>query len=65
MSSIMAMKILTAALFVCLTGLSAHEADAQGLVGVHGYYRGNGTYVQPHVRPYPDGTTLNNLGSWR
>jgi hypothetical protein len=61
----MAKLILTAALFVCLTGLSAQEADAQGLVDVHGYYRSNGTYVQPHFRTYPDGTTLNNLGSWR
>jgi hypothetical protein len=59
----MAKLILTAALFLCLTGLS--EADAQGLVGVHGYYRGNGTYVQPHFRTSPDGNPYNNLGSWR
>lgn len=61
----MAKLILTAALFVCLTGLSAQEADAQGLVGVHGYFRDNGTYVQPHFRTYPDGNPYNNLGSWR
>lgn len=62
----MAKLILTAALFLCLTGLSAQEADAQGLVGVHGYFKpSTGTYVQPHFRTPPDGNPYNNLGSWR
>jgi len=35
---------------------SISEAD----VFVNGYYRSNGTYVQPYYRSSPDGTTLNN-----
>lgn len=31
-----------------------------GSVYVHGYYRGNGTYVQPHYRSAPDGNFWNN-----
>ena len=31
-------------------------------VNVRGYFRGNGTYVQPHIRSYPDGNPYNNLG---
>ena len=59
----MAIKILTALAFVCLTGLGAGEADAQ--VAVQGYYRGNGTYVQPHFRTFPDGNPYNNFSSFR
>jgi hypothetical protein len=29
-------------------------------VGVRGYYRGNGTYVQPHYRSDPDSSRWNN-----
>ena len=57
----MATRILSALLFVCLTGLtSAPDADAH--VAVDGYWRGNGTYVAPHFRTYPDGVTWNNYG---
>lgn len=28
---------------------------------VDGYYRSNGTYVQPHIRTAPDNSTWNNL----
>jgi len=31
-------------------------------VNVRGYFRGNGTYVQPHIRSYPDGNPYNNFG---
>jgi hypothetical protein len=34
------------------------SADAQ--VSVKGYYRSNGTYVQPHVRSSPNNTTADN-----
>jgi len=27
---------------------------------VHGYFRGNGTYVEPHWRSNPDGNPYNN-----
>ena len=33
-----------------------------GDVHVKGYYRKNGTYVQPHVRSKPDGKKANNYG---
>lgn len=32
-------------------------------VSVKGYYRKNGTYVQPHVRSSPDSTKANNYGA--
>ncbi|MBU0516891.1 MAG: hypothetical protein KJ621_19220 [Proteobacteria bacterium] len=31
---------------------------------VRGYYRRNGTYVQPHFRTYPDGTRWNNCSTY-
>lgn len=34
------------------------SADAQ--VSVEGYYRSNGTYVQPHMRSAPNNTTADN-----
>jgi len=57
----MATRILTAALFVCLTGLSTIDAAQAQYVHVDGYVRSNGTYVAPHIRTYPDGSTWNNL----
>lgn len=38
--------------------VSATVATAQ--VHVDGYFRPNGTYVQPHDRTPPNGTTLDN-----
>lgn len=32
-------------------------------VHVRGYYRSNGTYVQPHYRSSPNGTTLDNYST--
>lgn len=32
-------------------------------VSVRGYYRSNGTYVQPHIRSSPDSVKWNNYGS--
>ena len=43
-------------LFICFTAY----AD----VFVNGYYRSNGTYVQPHFRSSPDASTFNNWNSW-
>ena len=31
-------------------------------VPVNGYYKNNGTYVQPYHRTSPDNTTTNNYG---
>ena len=30
----------------------------------NGYLRGNGTYVDPHLKTRPDNTPYNNLGTW-
>ena len=57
----MAIRLLTALAFVCLTGIAAEPADAQ--VHVNGYFRQNGTYVAPYVRTYPDGNPCNNYSS--
>ena len=43
------------ALFLVLISMSVF-AD----VFVNGYYRNDGTYVQPHYRSNPDGNILNN-----
>jgi hypothetical protein len=32
-------------------------------VHVRGHYRSNGTYVQPHYRSSPNGTTLDNFST--
>ena len=32
-------------------------------VHVRGHYRSNGTYVQPHYRSSPNGTTLDNYST--
>jgi hypothetical protein len=47
----------------CLAVVSAKEVFAQ--VSVNGYYRSNGTYVQPHQRTAPDGIKENNYSYGR
>jgi hypothetical protein len=32
-------------------------------VHIRGHYRSNGTYVQPHYRSSPNGTTLDNYST--
>lgn len=39
---------------------SGSSRSYSGHVHVHGYSRGNGTYVAPHMRSGPDSTKLNN-----
>ena len=61
-------KILLVAMFavVWLAVLTPSSADALSYrrspsdVYVRGYYRSNGTYVQPHYRSRPDGIVTNN-----
>ena len=50
-------KIVLAAA-VTLTAASPSRADEY----VQGYYRSNGTYVQPYSRSDPDGNPYNNYG---
>ena len=49
--------ILAAVLLVLISFLTVTLADAGG---VRGYYKQNGTYVQPHYRANPDGNPYNN-----
>jgi hypothetical protein len=51
------MRILAIAAVLALAG-TATSAEAQ--VHVRGYTTRDGTYVAPHYRSSPDGTTLNN-----
>src|SRR5262245_44879576 len=52
-------KTLLSALLL-LAGATAFAGD----VYVSGYYRANGTYVQPHYRTSPDSTSCNNYGTF-
>jgi hypothetical protein len=56
----MKFSTLTGALAVAL--LSATSASARD-VHVDGYYRKNGTYVQPHTRTAPDSNPYNNYST--
>lgn len=49
--------ILAAVLLVLISFLTVTLADADG---VRGYYKQNGTYVQPHYRTSPDRNPYNN-----
>jgi len=53
------MTILVILVVVCATSLTADAA-----VRVRGYYRSNGTYVQPHYRSNPDGNFSNNWSTY-
>jgi hypothetical protein len=52
------LKIYAAAALLFVTVFSALPAEAY--VNVKGYYRSNGTYVQPHVRSNPNGLKYDN-----
>lgn len=52
------MKIVLAAC-ISLSSVFAFARDTQ----VHGYYRNNGTYVQPHHRTTPNDTKLDNYST--
>jgi hypothetical protein len=45
------------------TSSPSYVASSPGEVYVHGYYRKNGTYVQPYFRTAPDGIKSNNWSS--
>jgi hypothetical protein len=53
------MTILVILVVVCATSLTADAA-----VRVRGYYRSNGTYVQPYYRSNPDGNFSNNWSTY-
>lgn len=51
------MKKFLLILLICLSSLAVAD------VHVRGYYRSNGTYVQPHYRSSPNGTALDNYST--
>ncbi len=62
------MKTLTALLlmsiFTVVTIVLVTTSVANADVRVRGYYRRNGTYVQPHYRSNPDGNPYNNWSTY-
>lgn len=57
------MKIIKRTIFISiLTIFSFIPAFALAYVSVDGYYRSNGTYVEPHVRSEPNGIRYDNYG---
>lgn len=52
-------KWIAALLVLLLAGFAVSDALAGK---VRGYYRRDGTYVQPHQRSNPDGNPRNNYG---
>lgn len=55
-------SILSAIFAVALSGLGVTTAVADD-VYVNGYYKSNGTYVQPYYRTSPDDSLLNNYST--
>jgi len=53
-------KIIMLTVMALAFGVS--ELDAQSTY-VNGYYKSNGTYVQPHYRSTPNSTTLDNYST--
>jgi hypothetical protein len=45
---------------IFLPGVSEARRSSKGSVHVRGYFRKDGTYVQPHYRSAPDGNPYNN-----
>jgi hypothetical protein len=56
-------KNFTRAKIVLLSGIILLPLFMFSQVRVRGYFRKNGTYVQPHTRSNPDGRTYNNWSS--
>ena len=52
------MRLLFAALALAGLGATAHADDY-----VNGYYRNNGTYVNPYMRTSPNNTLMDNYST--
>jgi hypothetical protein len=57
------MKRVTTILAILAISLGT-SVSAKAAVHVRGYYRSNGTYVQPHYRSNPDGNFQNNWSTY-
>lgn len=55
-------KILSTLLIISILIIFAGNAFARD-IRVKGYYRSNGTYVQPHYRTSPDNSLFNNYST--
>ncbi len=55
-------KLLLGAVAAIACLATASESEAQTYV--RGYYRSNGSYVQPHYRSYRDNNFYNNWSTW-
>jgi hypothetical protein len=62
MKTLTALFSMSILVVVILTLVITTVADAD--VHVRGYYRSNGTYVQPHWRSDPDGNFYNNWSTY-
>ena len=56
--------LFSMSVFVVVTLVLVITAIANADVRVRGYYRDNGTYVQPHYRSNPDGNRYNNWSTY-
>lgn len=65
MLEILSVRTLIAAIAMLVMLLTGTMVAQAGDVHVRGYYRDNGTYVQPHVRSAPDGNPYNNYSYGR
>ena len=54
------MKKLALIFLISLVAFTNVVFDVDAAVSVKGYYKKNGTYVQPHYRSNPDGSPYNN-----
>lgn len=43
----------------------AASSPVSAQVAVQGYVKRDGTYVSPHIRTAPNGTTADNYSTWR
>ena len=50
--------VMLVSAFIIISGIAFAD------VSVRGYYRSNGTYVQPHYRSNPDGNFGNNWSTY-
>ena len=56
--------LLSMSIFVVVILVLVITTVANADVRVRGYYRSNGTYVQPHYRSNPDGNPYNNWSTY-
>ena len=61
----LSMRVVLSTVVMLATLVTGAVVAEAGDVHVRGYYRNDGTYVQPHVRSAPDGIKENNYSYGR